>query len=72
VKKKVCLLLILHVRFTFHIALYSYLCCEVLFIIACLKVDVEAVHITFGGSGPAITAHGSLDLKQQIQIQSSA
>jgi hypothetical protein len=24
---------------------------------------------TFGGSGPAITAHGSLDLKQEIQIQ---
>jgi hypothetical protein len=24
---------------------------------------------TFGGSGPAITAHGSLDLKQDIQIQ---
>jgi hypothetical protein len=23
----------------------------------------------FGGSGPAITAHGSLDLKQEIQIQ---
>jgi hypothetical protein len=23
---------------------------------------------TFGGSGPAITAHGSLDLKQDIQI----
>jgi hypothetical protein len=22
----------------------------------------------FGGSGPAITAHGSLDLKQEIQI----
>jgi hypothetical protein len=26
---------------------------------------------SFGGSGPAITAHGSLDLKQEIQIQSS-
>jgi hypothetical protein len=25
---------------------------------------------TFGGSGPALTAHGSLDLKQEIQIQS--
>jgi hypothetical protein len=25
--------------------------------------------LTFGGSGPAITAHGSLDLKQEIQIQ---
>jgi hypothetical protein len=24
---------------------------------------------TFRGSGPAITAHGSLDLKQEIQIQ---
>jgi hypothetical protein len=24
---------------------------------------------TFGGSGPAITAHGSLDLKQKIQIK---
>jgi hypothetical protein len=24
---------------------------------------------TFGGSGPAITAHGSLDLKQEIQIK---
>jgi hypothetical protein len=24
---------------------------------------------TFGGSGPAITAHGSLDLKQEIKIQ---
>jgi hypothetical protein len=24
---------------------------------------------TFGGSGPAITAHGSLDFKQEIQIQ---
>jgi hypothetical protein len=24
---------------------------------------------TFGGSGPAITTHGSLDLKQEIQIQ---
>jgi hypothetical protein len=24
---------------------------------------------TFGGSGPNITAHGSLDLKQEIQIQ---
>jgi hypothetical protein len=24
---------------------------------------------TFGGSGPDITAHGSLDLKQDIQIQ---
>jgi hypothetical protein len=24
---------------------------------------------TFGGSGPDITAHGSLDLKQKIQIQ---
>jgi hypothetical protein len=24
---------------------------------------------TFGDSGPAITAHGSLDLKQEIQIQ---
>jgi hypothetical protein len=24
---------------------------------------------TFGSSGPAITAHGSLDLKQEIQIQ---
>jgi hypothetical protein len=24
---------------------------------------------TLGGSGPAITAHGSLDLKQEIQIQ---
>jgi hypothetical protein len=23
----------------------------------------------FGGSGPAMTAHGSLDLKQEIQIQ---
>jgi hypothetical protein len=23
----------------------------------------------FGGSGPAITVHGSLDLKQEIQIQ---
>jgi hypothetical protein len=23
---------------------------------------------TFGGSGPALTAHGSLDLKQEIQI----
>jgi hypothetical protein len=22
---------------------------------------------TFGGSGPALTAHGSLDLKQEIQ-----
>jgi hypothetical protein len=27
------------------------------------------VVFTFGGSGPAITAHGSLDLKQEIQIQ---
>jgi Txe/YoeB family toxin of Txe-Axe toxin-antitoxin module len=27
---------------------------------------------TFGGSGPALTAHGSLDLKQEIQIQSEA
>jgi hypothetical protein len=26
---------------------------------------------TFGGSGPALTAHGSLDLKQEIQIQIS-
>jgi hypothetical protein len=24
---------------------------------------------TFGGSDPDITAHGSLDLKQEIQIQ---
>jgi hypothetical protein len=24
---------------------------------------------TYGGSGPAITAHGSLDLKHEIQIQ---
>jgi hypothetical protein len=24
---------------------------------------------TFRGSGPALTAHGSLDLKQEIQIQ---
>jgi hypothetical protein len=24
---------------------------------------------TFGGSGPALTALGSLDLKQEIQIQ---
>jgi hypothetical protein len=24
---------------------------------------------TFGGSGPHITAHGSLDFKQEIQIQ---
>jgi hypothetical protein len=24
---------------------------------------------TFGGSGPALTAHSSLDLKQEIQIQ---
>jgi hypothetical protein len=24
---------------------------------------------TFGGSGPALTAHCSLDLKQEIQIQ---
>jgi hypothetical protein len=24
---------------------------------------------TFGGSGPALTAHGSLDLEQEIQIQ---
>jgi hypothetical protein len=24
---------------------------------------------TFGGSGPDINAHGSLDLKQEIQIQ---
>jgi hypothetical protein len=24
---------------------------------------------TFGGSGLALTAHGSLDLKQEIQIQ---
>jgi hypothetical protein len=24
---------------------------------------------TFGGSGPALTADGSLDLKQEIQIQ---
>jgi hypothetical protein len=24
---------------------------------------------TVGGSGPAITAHGSLDLEQEIQIQ---
>jgi hypothetical protein len=23
----------------------------------------------FGGCGPALTAHGSLDLKQEIQIQ---
>jgi hypothetical protein len=23
---------------------------------------------TFGGSGPALTAHGSFDLKQEIQI----
>jgi hypothetical protein len=23
---------------------------------------------TFGGSGPALTAHGSLDLKQEIHI----
>jgi hypothetical protein len=23
----------------------------------------------FGGSGPAFTAHGSFDLKQEIQIQ---
>jgi hypothetical protein len=27
---------------------------------------------TFGGSGPAITAHGSLDLKQEIHIQIQA
>jgi hypothetical protein len=27
------------------------------------------VVFTFGGSGPALTAHGSLDLKQEIQIQ---
>jgi hypothetical protein len=26
---------------------------------------------TFGGSGPALTAHGLLDLKQEIQIQST-
>jgi hypothetical protein len=26
---------------------------------------------TYGGSGPALTAHGSLDLKQEIQIQIS-
>jgi hypothetical protein len=24
---------------------------------------------TFGGNGPALTAHGSLDLKEEIQIQ---
>jgi hypothetical protein len=24
---------------------------------------------TFGGGGPALTAHGSLDHKQEIQIQ---
>jgi hypothetical protein len=24
---------------------------------------------TFGGSGPAITAHGSLDLKQEIKFK---
>jgi hypothetical protein len=24
---------------------------------------------TFGGSGPALTAHGSLDLQQEILIQ---
>jgi hypothetical protein len=24
---------------------------------------------TYGGSGPALTTHGSLDLKQEIQIQ---
>jgi hypothetical protein len=24
---------------------------------------------TFGGSGPAITTHGSFDLNQEIQIQ---
>jgi hypothetical protein len=24
---------------------------------------------TFGGSGPAFTAHGSMELKQEIQIQ---
>jgi hypothetical protein len=24
---------------------------------------------TFGGNGPALTAHGSLDLQQEIQIQ---
>jgi hypothetical protein len=24
---------------------------------------------TFGGSGPALTEHGSLNLKQEIQIQ---
>jgi hypothetical protein len=24
---------------------------------------------TFGGSGPALKVHGSLDLKQEIQIQ---
>jgi hypothetical protein len=26
---------------------------------------------TFGSSGPVITAHGSLDLKQEIQLQVS-
>jgi hypothetical protein len=30
--------------------------------------DLLAV-FTFGGSGPALTAHGVLDLKQGIQIQ---
>jgi hypothetical protein len=27
------------------------------------------IGFAFGGSGPDITAHGSLDLKQEIQIQ---
>jgi hypothetical protein len=27
------------------------------------------VVFTFGGSGPTLTAHGSLDPKQEIQIQ---
>jgi hypothetical protein len=28
--------------------------------------------LTFEGSGPAITAHGSLDPKQEIQVQISS
>jgi hypothetical protein len=39
----------------------------------CADLPIAHLYIirlkTFGGSGPALTAHGSLDLKQKIQIQ---
>jgi hypothetical protein len=42
-----------------------------LFVISQTRQTISAFWavFTFGGSGPAITAHGSLDLEQEIQIQ---